>query len=143
MKHRASKAFIDELLRMSVGKDSLPSDERIVAILRVLGEMYQGNVLRNILNKYLSGLENLIARLTLKIEHSGVLPDASINAIRSHIEGLFNRKLLLKVRENASLIAGIRLTVNDFIIENSIVAMLDAYKNSLKAQAQSLSLSPS
>jgi F0F1-type ATP synthase delta subunit len=114
------------LLEMSVD-GGLPSEERGMAVVRALGEAYSGKHLRRVLSAYLKKMELFIAESTLKIEHCGELPESMVEEIGAHFEKLLHRKLFLKTKERRSLIAGLRITVADVVLENSVASVLHSY----------------
>ncbi|MDR2629122.1 MAG: F0F1 ATP synthase subunit delta [Puniceicoccales bacterium] len=123
--------LVAELVRLSLGKDSLLDYERVCGVITVLKEIYGGRELISILCAYLAALEKFVAQTSMKIEHCGDLSSSSIEALRSHFEKILKRKLSVSVEYTNNLIAGIRIFIADLVIENSIAGVLNAYKKSM------------
>ncbi|MDR2737723.1 MAG: F0F1 ATP synthase subunit delta [Puniceicoccales bacterium] len=119
------------LVEISLSEDGTLDCERMSCVVGVLGENYKGTQLRSILSAYLSELERFAAHTRLKIEYCGNLTEAGVDAMRSHFEKILGRKLNMELQRLDTLISGIRVTVGDFVIENSIAGTLDAYRNSM------------
>ncbi|MDR0742356.1 MAG: F0F1 ATP synthase subunit delta [Puniceicoccales bacterium] len=131
MKNHRSQLLVPELTKLSLGKDSLLDNERVGGVITVLKEIYEGKELKSILYLYLSTLEKFVAQTSMKIEHCGVLSSSSIEALQSHFEKTLERRLSVTVEYANDLIAGIRIFIADFVIENSIAGVLSAYKKSM------------
>ncbi|MDR2776754.1 MAG: F0F1 ATP synthase subunit delta [Puniceicoccales bacterium] len=133
MKNHRSLLLVPELIKLSLGKDSLLDSERVCGIVTVLKEIYEGMELRSILWAYLANLEKFAAQTSMKIEHCGDISTSSVEALRYHFEKILKRKLSVSVKYTNDLIAGIRICIADLVIENSIAGVLSAYKKSIKS----------
>ncbi|MDR1528277.1 MAG: F0F1 ATP synthase subunit delta [Puniceicoccales bacterium] len=131
MKNHRLQLLVPELVKLSLGKDSLLDNERVEGIITVLKEIYEGRELRSILCAYLVALERFVTQTSMKIEHCGTLSPSSIEALRSHFEKILGRRLDISVAYANDLIAGIRIFIGDLVVENSIAGVLNAYKKSM------------
>ncbi|MDR1433019.1 MAG: F0F1 ATP synthase subunit delta [Puniceicoccales bacterium] len=133
MKRGAAQDFADSLVGLSLDSQALPNGGRMEAVVAALKEIYGGVRLKNILVAYLRAMEKFIHQSTLRIEHCGSLSHGAAEEIRSHFEKLLGRKLAIFVGREDSLIAGIRVSFGDVVIENTIACTLNACKKRLCA----------
>ncbi|MDR1173717.1 MAG: F0F1 ATP synthase subunit delta [Puniceicoccales bacterium] len=131
MKNHRFQLLVPELVKLSLGKDSLLDSERVGEVIAVLKEIYGGRGLKSILCAYLAALEKFVVQTSMKIEHCGDLSSSSIEALRSHFEKALGKRLSVSVECSNDLIAGIRIFIADLVIENSIAGVLNAYKKSM------------
>jgi F0F1-type ATP synthase delta subunit len=131
--HRLQSLGI-ELVKLSLGEDSLLDYERVLGTITVLKELYEKKELKAVLCSYLTALEKFITQTSMKIEHCGNLSTSSAEILRSHFEKTLGRKLSVSVELTNDLIAGIRISIADLVIENSIAGTLNSYKKSMGAK---------
>ncbi|MDR1457384.1 MAG: F0F1 ATP synthase subunit delta [Puniceicoccales bacterium] len=131
MKNHRLRLLVSKLAKLSLGKDSLLDTERVRGVITILKEIYEGRELKSMLCAYLVALEKFVTQTSMKIEHCGILPDSSVESLRSHFEKILERKLSVSVEHINDLIAGIRIFITDLVIENSIAGVLNAYKKSI------------
>ncbi|MDR1890561.1 MAG: F0F1 ATP synthase subunit delta [Puniceicoccales bacterium] len=134
MKNHRLQSLGYDLVKLSLGEDSLLDYERVSKVIAVLKEVYEERELKSVLCSYLTALEKFITQTSMKIEHCGDLPNSSVEILRSHFEKILKRKLLVSVECTDDLIAGIRISIADLIIENSIAGTLNAYKKSMETR---------
>ncbi|MDR1595736.1 MAG: F0F1 ATP synthase subunit delta [Puniceicoccales bacterium] len=128
MKWSELQTFADELVTISLDEHSLLSGERVSAAISSFKDLWDGVRLKYVLKAYLTALEKFVARTTLKIEHCGSISPNGVALVKAHFEKLFGRTLSLRTEVCPQLIAGIRISIGDLVIENSIAAVLDGYK---------------
>jgi F0F1-type ATP synthase delta subunit len=127
------RALAEGLVEISLDGQSLLDISRVHALVIVLKETYEGVELKRILSAYLSALGKFIAATTLRIEHCGEISPHAIAMIKSHFEKLMGRNLFVHTESDDSLIAGIRISVGDMVIEHSIAGTLNAYARQIRS----------
>ena len=123
------RSLVDGLVRLSFddGQVSLSRD-RTSAILRVLQEKYGNSLLKKILRLYLKRLIKAVFNCSMILESSESLPITTVSNLKSHFEKILKRKFRVTLKENPELIAGLRVTVQDHIVEYSINGTLESYR---------------
>jgi F0F1-type ATP synthase delta subunit len=134
---RKLKSLAKGLVRISLNEHSLVDAGRVRILIGILEERYDGSDLKHILLSYLDALEKFVAATTLTIEHSGEISPQAIGAIRSHFEKMLGRSLAMHIASDDSLIAGIRVSIRDIVLERSIVGTLNAYSKRMRRESSS------
>jgi F0F1-type ATP synthase delta subunit len=116
------------LVKISTGADGMLDESRVRAVVKVLAEGDGPGPLR----AYLGELEKFVAASTLRLEYCGELSDGGVESLIAHFEGKLGRRLAVIVEFNDALIAGLRVSVADTVVENSIAATLESYRGSTR-----------
>jgi F0F1-type ATP synthase delta subunit len=124
------QSFAKDLVKISIGADGHLDEVRVGAVLRVLGET-TAHGLKSTLVAYLRELEKFVAATTVYLEHCGELSAGAAESLLAHFEGMLGRRLLITVVENDTLIAGLRVSVDDLVVEYSVAGTLEAYRRAI------------
>lgn len=111
------------LLRLSHGEDGLLNPEKVAAVLSGLAEAAPAD-LRRILRAYHSAVAKELQHSTAVIESAGKLSDQAVTQIQEQLQRDYERPLQVELKDNASLIGGLRIRVGDDVIDHSIAASL-------------------
>ena len=65
------------------------------------------------------------------IETASALDESQIKALKEMLEKKLNKKIELVIKEDASLIAGLRVRAQDIVLDNTLVSKLDRMKEQL------------
>lgn len=123
---RKYKIFARYLVEASL-EEGLVSETRVQQILESLvKEKPRG--LRQILRAYEVYIERKIRFTTAKIEHAGKLSEEAISGIKKQLETEYDRSITLELKQDPSLIAGLRIRIGDDVIDNSVAGRLYHFK---------------
>lgn len=65
------------------------------------------------------------------VETASALDESQIQALKEMLEKKLNKKIELVIKEDASLIAGLRVRAQDIVLDNTLVSKLDRMKEQL------------
>jgi len=121
-KDKTIKKLARQLADLSI-EDGLVSDERVAGVLEYIRNHPPRNT-KQVLKQYLYYIKKAIAQTKAVIEYAGTLDDSAISAIEKNLSGQAGRAIASETRENAELIAGIRVTLGDNIYDASVAGRL-------------------
>jgi len=127
---RKHKDFAKKLARLSLTPGGQIEASRVDAVLTSLRSQ-KPRLLRPLLKAYLHYLQIEDRRSRLLIEHAGAVAPAELEALRAKFAKQYRRELRLETRENAALLAGLRMSIGDDIYETSAANRLTALENAL------------
>ena len=116
------KRYSRELLEMSLADGRIDS-ERVEAVLNALDKAPPRNYLA-ILRAYARRVKREIARSQAVIEYAGALDDADVDQIMAAFSQSYGRDIQPVKRPNPDLIAGLRISIDCDVYENSITSRL-------------------
>ena len=127
---RKHKDFTKKLARLSLTPDGQIESSRVDAVLASL-RAQKPRLLRPLLKAYLRYLQIEDRRSRLLVEHAGTVAPAELESLRAKYTKQYRRELRLETRENAALLAGLRMSIGDDIYETSAANRLTALANAL------------
>ena len=86
---------------------------------------------RGVLSAYLALIKNFIKKETLLVEAVANVSPAYLNKIKNYFEGKMKRRLNVEVRENPSLLGGVKIIIGDTAWDLSVKGRIDTLKESL------------
>lgn len=110
--------------------EGLLDEAKVTQVLEHLASS-QRRGLRRILKTYLFFIKREIQNTEIRVEHAGPVSEATLEGIRSGFSEAYGRPLRLRSRENADLIAGLRIQIGDDLIDGSISARLKVLESTL------------
>ncbi|MEQ9825708.1 MAG: F0F1 ATP synthase subunit delta [Puniceicoccaceae bacterium] len=116
------KSFIRRLVELSK-TDGRVDSKKVAEVLETL-KAQSPRGLRQILSLYRNAVQQEIRRCTASVAYAGILSEATQQSLLQALETKFDRKLQLDLHEDPSLLAGIKITVGDNVMEHSIRRML-------------------
>lgn len=123
------KEFAKQLLKMSLEKGEL-SAERVDGILKSLDKNPPRRYAA-ILKAYLKLVSREVAKGTAVISHAGELSPELVASISKQLSSKYGRSIATVVREDPSLIAGLRVVVDCDVYDASIASSLASLEASL------------
>jgi len=121
-KDKKIKLFARKLTELSLD-DGQVSEERVTAVLDYLSN-HPPRKHKETLKEYLYYIKKAIAQSKAVIEFAGALDDNSIAAIEKTLSETSGQTITSESRENAELIAGIRVHLGDNIYDASVAGRL-------------------
>lgn len=127
MRRRSNiRRFAAKLLAISMS-DGLLDEKKISAILKILAK---DTGILPILREYYRLIKHTLIKEKLLIYSDEEISDPQKNAIVSCFEKKLGRKLRVQLEKDRTLIAGIRIQLNDRIYEHSIRSTLESLTRS-------------
>ena len=120
---RKLKGFVNRLLELSK-TDGLVDASKVETVIEGLRKARPARR-RAILEAYLAEVKRDLHRSTAKVEYAGALQESSLQALHQGLERQTGRKLDLQVDEDSSLIAGVRVSVGDYVYDRTIRSIVD------------------
>ncbi len=95
-------------------------------VSEVLAGLKTGNIRHKllVLKTYLYFIRKAVAEQTAVVAIAGALSDEALASIESNFSKLYNRSITAVTRQDASLIAGIRVRVGDDVYDASVAGNL-------------------
>ena len=115
--------FARQLTQLSLGSDGRPSSERVAAVLACIEKMPLSGV-PALLKTYHRFLAIEVARSRALIEHAGPVSDALVAQIAAAMTKLYGRAITPAPKQNAALLAGLRVRVGDDVYDSSALGTL-------------------
>ena len=110
-----------KLAKLTFDSDGNMSDGRANAIIHEISTSDKSTVCKKtLLFLFAKFLKNAIDSHSLLLEHAGGMSDAVAESILKHVQLLEGKKFLLKKQRNDLLIAGVKISAGDIVLENSI-----------------------
>lgn len=109
------KQEVKELVRLSIAEDGQVASERVATILQYILSLSTNKRLMY-LKVYKAQMQRYINSHTATIEVAEPLPEE----ILAQITKQFGKGMVIRVKHNASLIGGVRVTVGDSIYDDSV-----------------------
>jgi F-type H+-transporting ATPase subunit delta len=103
--------------------DGRLSDERVRGVLEYLDRAKPANELA-VLKAYQRLVAVEAAKSVAIVEHAGPVAPQTLQTIASTLSKKYNRPVTATAKENASLLAGLRVRVGDDVYESSVAGQL-------------------
>lgn len=120
--HKKAQSLARQLFKLSL-VNGLVSAEQVAGVLAYVEKHRPANPLL-----VLKAYERLIARELAKgravVEHAGPVADSILAGIAGALSQKYKRVITPQARQDASLIAGLRVRVGDDVFESSIAGQL-------------------
>jgi len=120
--NRKLRSFANRLLELSK-TDGLIDSSKVTAVIETLKRTNRHG-LKETLEIYRDLIREDIRQSTAKITYAGTISESSQTTLLKSLENRAGRKLTLELKEDPSLIAGIKVRVGDSVFEHSIQRML-------------------
>lgn len=127
---KSIKEFARNLVRISLD-DGQPSAERVQAILKSL-KVKPRRGLKTILKLFLHYLKREIRKSQAIVEYSGALSPGTLAKIEKNLSASYARKITVTARENPSLLAGLRISVGDDVLNASVAGRLENFTKNVR-----------
>ncbi len=112
------------LLALSLDASGVPSLERVRAVLQSLLAVYSPLEAKRLIKHYRRFLLREFYKTHGLLEYAGELPSHIIEAYQSHLQSTHQRSIILRAKQCDELIAGLRLTLGDYVWESSLSSRL-------------------
>ena len=119
-----------KLVQLSLDASKRVSEERVRVILATLKERHTPLALRHLLKAYVYFLSKEIQKSTGLLEHAGDLVEAQLQSLVAHLGRVASRPVELLPRREPGLIAGIRVSLGDYVWEDTVASRLDRLRQS-------------
>ena len=119
---KATRDFARKLTALSL-QDGRVSTERVAAILQSIRTRPRRQ-LRPLLKSYLFFIKREIARSQAVVEYAGAISADCVSDLERSLSDRYGRAITAVTRENANLIAGLRIKVGDDVRDSSIKGRL-------------------
>ena len=73
-----------------------------------------------VLELYRLAVKRSLRETTARVSYAGSLPESEADALLSSLESKTGRKLTLELKEDPSLIAGVKIAVGDYVYDHSV-----------------------
>lgn len=128
-REKKTKDFAKRLLSLCV-VDGEFSEPRLTAVLETLERHPPRHYLAT-LKELLRFARREIARRTAIVERAGELDEDALGRIQNAMTSAYGHPIAVVARENRELLAGLRVTVDCDVYENSIASALRSLESSL------------
>ena len=117
-KNRKLKSFVSRMLELSKTDGIVDSDK----VATVIDTLKKSGIkrLEAILELYRLAVKRSLRETTARVSYAGSLPETEANTLLSSLESKTGRKLTLELKEDPSLIAGVKIAVGDYVYDHSI-----------------------
>ena len=117
-KNRKLKSFVSRMLELSK-TDGIVDDEKVMVVIETLKKS-DIKRLGAVLELYRLAVKRSLRETTARVSYAGSLPETEANALLSSLETKSGRKLTLELKEDSSLIAGVKIAVGDYVYDHSV-----------------------
>ncbi len=128
---KSLKGFARSLVQLSLEDDGQVSDERVNAVLNSLKAKPRRG-LKTLLKLFLYYLKREIRHSQAIVEYSGKLAPVTLARIEKNLSESYGRKITAVARENPSLVAGLRISVADDVLDASVAGRLENLSRSVR-----------
>jgi hypothetical protein len=115
---RKHRHFTKRLARLSLGEDGQIDPARAEAVLGSL-RAHPVRLQRALLKAYLRYLEIEDQRGRLLYEYAGIISPAELESLHERFNKKYGRALRLELKNDADLLAGLRVSIGDDVFEYS------------------------
>lgn len=119
---RQDRSLIRKLLDLCMAEGQL-SEQHVQAVLQWMERFPIGRQ-RLLMRLFLRSIRRLAAQQTILVESPQPLTEAVQLQIRKSLSARYQRSLSIEVRENMSLIGGLRIRVGDDLMDASVSGAL-------------------
>lgn len=123
--------YSKKLVALSLGADNFVSEERVAAILRVLGEKPPLHY-KALLKAYYNKLKVLLRDETLRVEFFGDLDKGNTVQMEEAFSRRYGRLFKTVLDEAPELLAGVRIQVGDDVWDRSVSGRLEYLSNEFR-----------
>ncbi len=127
---KSLKSFARSLVQLSL-EDGQVSADRVHAVLNSLKAKPRRG-LETLLKLYLYYLKREIRHSQAIVEYSGTLAPDTLARIEKNLSVSYGRKITAVARENPSLVAGLRISVADDVLDASVAGRLENLSRSVR-----------
>jgi len=127
---KSLKSFARSLVQLSL-EDGQVSADRVHAVLNSLKAKPRRG-LKTIFKLYLYYLKRGIRHSQAIVEYSGALGPDTLARIEKNLSVSYGRKITAVARENPSLVAGLRISVADDVLDASVAGRLENLSRSVR-----------
>jgi F-type H+-transporting ATPase subunit delta len=120
--HKTAQQLARQLFKLSVVNGAV-SAEQVTGVLAYL-EKHQPPHLMLVLRAYQRLITNELARSHALVEHAGSLGADILASLAGALSQKYKRVITATARQDARLIAGLRVRVGDDVYESSVAAQL-------------------
>lgn len=106
-------------------------DSTVFRFLLVLNEHNVLSHLDAISDAYLSCYQNKHQIEVVRVTSASKLDESQVSRLKEMLEKKLNKTLELELQVDPSLIAGIKVQANDLVMDNTVVAKIEAMKEAL------------
>ena len=128
-KDKQVKSYAKQLLKLSL-EDGVLSETRVSGVLQAVAKNPPRGYAA-VLRAYLQLAEREVSKSTAIVSHVGQLNSGTLERIASSMSAKYGRKITAVAKEDASLIAGLKVVVDCDVYENSAASVLQSLQSSL------------
>ena len=126
---KEDKSLAKKLFKMSFS-DSELDKAKIQRVVELIKKEPRAKAV-GVLSTYLALIKNFIKKETLLVEAVANVSPTYLNKIKNYFEGKMKRRLNVEVRENPSLLGGVKIIIGDTAWDLSVKGRIDTLKESL------------
>lgn len=128
---KSLKGFARSLVQLSLEDDGQVSADRVQAVISSLKAKPRRG-LKTILKLFLYYIKREIRHSQAIVEYSGALAPATLVRIEKNLSDAYGRKIITVARKNPSLVAGLRISVADDVLDASVAGRLENLSRSVR-----------
>jgi F0F1-type ATP synthase delta subunit len=112
-----------KLVRLSLDDDSRVDEEKVLEVLDSLRSLPTSDQ-KLLLRFYLDQIKKEMEKSVAILEYAGKPSDEAIEALKQKLSLQYGRSIVVEMRKNQDLLAGIRVSVGDDVYEDSAATRL-------------------
>lgn len=124
-----------KLFRISLSNNDLDRS-KIKAVVNEIKKSYK-SATEGVLKSYLAIIQNKIRKQTLIIESDQSLTNSQLKQLQNDFEKKYDEKITTQVKQNANILGGLKITLDDTQWDHSIKGKIDQMKETLNEQNSS------
>lgn len=122
---KQQREFAKKLVKLSIGEDGVPSQERVKAVLEALAAKPPSRH-KNVLKLFLHYMKAELKKSQATVQHAGELSATALASIETELTKQYGRKITATAKANPELLGGLRIYVADDVIDDSVLGRLNA-----------------